>query len=1076
MAELLSEGDKINGRYRIIGPLGRGGGGQVFRAHDEWQSREVALKYLLNPTGKPNALPRFQDEFFKLKQFPHPNIGAGYDFELDRDRKLHFFTTELVPGQNLLDATATLTPVETEGLIVQVLRALLFLHNYEFNHFDVKPHNVLVTTNSKGDPIAKLIDFGVSEFCYTGKLVGTASYMAPEMTTRDFPDHRADLYSLGVMWFHVLARHNPYRGDTVESSKRLHHTLQIPSLSDHNPAVCRQVPHANSIIQKLLQHEREDRFQSAEKVIEEINLHKEKTQQYDIETAETRQSYLPTRSKFVGRQEILKGVRDFLKSHRLDENNPEFSCGPDILLIGGESGFGKTRLLEEMCRLAQPNGFATYGACFDDSDALDRLREKIGEAIDNPSMPTVIWVDDYSKSAISDDIMKLREHLLRWRALSTKPLRTCLVISSTNIEVFQKRPRTEIILGPFTADEMSEYVLAVTGFEKPPQGFVEELRRYTDGRPAMVTLLMRAMLNQGYLLDKAGRWKASTFEDLGVDFAAIRIPEDLVGVIEDEYKQLNDDETKILEAAAAWRRPTTLPNIELLLEKSATASAMKSLIMKGWLGFSDGNIGVTNPVRRDIVMRRTAPQQLARWCDQITAVVKNSPDADLEDVFWYEAHGSDPRRALQSKWQLARHYAATHRHFLAVQILDELGRCNLGALEFDVGILHARSLRQLHQLEHAMGILMGMREKVDDPPRLATLWEELAVTALRRKATKMAEQFCMKGLRVIQRPYEDNVKHIRLENWLGHIFLEKGGHALERAISLFIRTFEETQKLSPTLRIQITNNDLCKALYKKGAYRQLLSYADEAMRLCQEAGETGRLLKINYYKCEALRLIGNYKEAEAQCKSMESITRKYPDREGLFRYYQGLGNIYSAAHRHSDALLQYEHAMDMGGRLNDSTQAFVVTINLGIEHNECAKDRSLEMDPVGRQKHQHEAERILLSALDYLHTNLEKWKERPYYLCRIQLELGDLYSRTEQADKAHRYLDDAEKDALGDSTTKQFLFWIRLTRGEVHMVEGRADAAKKIFDALTTGNIDKAEKKALSNTLEKWRPFMRSLA
>lgn len=1060
-SSLPTDGDTVNDRYRIIELLGKGGGGQVFRAYDAWQSREVALKYLLNPTNKPNALSRFQDEFFKLKQFPHPNIGAGYDFELDRARNLHFFTTELIPGQNLFEATETLSPLETEELIVQVLRAIMFLHNNRFNHFDIKPPNVLVTQDSQGKRIAKLIDFGVSDFGFTGKLVGTASYMAPEMTTRDFPDHRADLYSLGVMWFHVLARHNPYRGENVEDSKKRHWDPRLPDLCSYKPDVCQKMHYISSILEKLLQIDREDRFKSAEAVIQEINQHKEKTHQYEIETIETRQSYLPTQSKFIGRQDIIAGVRKILKAHQFDETNPESSSGPDILLISGESGFGKTRLLEHICQLAQPNGFATYGANTNDPAALDRLRDQMNEAIDDPSKPILIWIDDYVQSAISDDVMKLRDHLLRWRALSTKPLRTCLIISGVNIKDFQSQQRTEVHLEPFTASEMDDYVKAVTGFVTPPRGFVEELRRYTEGRPGLVTSLMGALLNQGYLLDKVGRWKATTFEDLGVDFATIQIPEDLVSTIEQEYSRLDRDEIKTLEATVAWRKPTSLQNIELLLGKPIPPQILKDLVLQGWMSSSGGDLGVINPVRRSIVTRHANPQQLSKWYDQIVVMLKANPDADFEDIFWYESYGSDPKKALESKWELAKHYAATYRYILAVQVLDEMHTHGLKSFEFDAGILHAQALRQLHQYRQAMDILKKLENEINDPVQLAKLLEELTITALRLKDDDQAERYCMNGLNVARNQVKDDVLRIRFDNWLGHVFLERDNKELDRAISLFRRTFDEARDLPPNIRTHTTNNDLCKALYKKGLYQDVLSYADSAMRLCEDAGDIGRLLKINYYKCESLRLMGNYEDAEKQCKSMEGIVRKYPDRENLFRYYQGLGNIYSGAQRHADALLQYEHAMDVGGRLDDPTQAFVVTINTGIEHNECAKDPSLALDLVKQQKHQKEAERILLSALDYLHTNLETWPERPYYLCRMQLELGDLYCRMKQFGRSHQYLDDAEKSA-NHSTTKQFLFWIRLTRGEVCVSEGKRDAAEQIFDSLKPSG--EAEARALEAT------------
>jgi serine/threonine-protein kinase len=120
-----------------------------------------------------------------------------YDFGFDTEYDLHFFTAELIEGRSFFEATRSMDPLGAEVLVVQTLRALEYLHNHHLVHFDIKPGNVLITDAKDGTLAVKVIDFGVADFGSNGRLVGTPSYMAPEMTRRDSGSARRPLFTGG---------------------------------------------------------------------------------------------------------------------------------------------------------------------------------------------------------------------------------------------------------------------------------------------------------------------------------------------------------------------------------------------------------------------------------------------------------------------------------------------------------------------------------------------------------------------------------------------------------------------------------------------------------------------------------------------------------------------------------------------------------------------------------------------------------------------------------------------------------------------------------------------------------------
>src|SRR6185436_3880988 len=205
------------GKYAVVGRIGRGGMGMVYRGWDEVLEREVAVKTLtVEGTLDEESRQRFQIEARAAARLQHANIVTVY--ELGEDRGLPFIAMELLPGvdlETLVRSGEALLLEEKLEIMVQVLRGLQFAHDHGIIHRDVKPSNIRLLE----DGSAKIMDFGIAKLggtgvTKTGMMVGTIHYMSPEQIRGRPLDGRSDVFSVGVILFELLAGRRPFLGDS----------------------------------------------------------------------------------------------------------------------------------------------------------------------------------------------------------------------------------------------------------------------------------------------------------------------------------------------------------------------------------------------------------------------------------------------------------------------------------------------------------------------------------------------------------------------------------------------------------------------------------------------------------------------------------------------------------------------------------------------------------------------------------------------------------------------------------------------------------------------------------------------
>ncbi len=282
----------LDGQYQIEAMLGKGGMGAVYRARHILLGDKVAIK-ILPPEVRTNAewLRRFRREGQAARRFRHPNSVTVYDLRTAGDGTI-YMVMEFVEGHTLseeIKARGPLAPAQAFEILEPIMSVLNTAHAMGVVHRDLKPENIMIGKSSTGEPIVKLLDLGIAKMreiagaevsgttalTMAGQVLGTPYYMSPEQwgeLPRDGDpeiDGRADIYSLGLVFYELIVGKRPYSGKTLHELRQEHISIAPPPLHEAVPGVSHAFSEA---IARATAKDRGDRQETAGELAEQLRL------------------------------------------------------------------------------------------------------------------------------------------------------------------------------------------------------------------------------------------------------------------------------------------------------------------------------------------------------------------------------------------------------------------------------------------------------------------------------------------------------------------------------------------------------------------------------------------------------------------------------------------------------------------------------------------------------------------------------------------------------------------------------------------------------------------------------------
>lgn len=535
----LKTGDHI-GPYRYERPIGKGGMANVLLARDPGGDA-VALKVLKASRFK-TGLTRFRREFRALARLRHPNVIA---VEAYGDIHGHpYIAMEYVEGTDLHKTIRGFREVSperrwkrVEEVLIDLARALEYIHRRGLVHRDLKPSNILI--DSEGS--CRLTDFGIvkdlhpsSDAHVSNTLVGTWAYASPEQITGKPLDHRSDLYSLGVILYACLTGRRPFSAKNMSGYLDLHQKQAPRPPSALYPAVPEIF---ERICLKLLQKAPRDRYQSAREILEDL----ESTDTNEV-IPENATSWKPP---MIGRGRALGRVSDIISALSRSAGGAAMICGPE--------GAGKTRLMAGSLEHAALMGIGVHHMrCTLNEGALEtatRLAAALGRELGQQApaglltvsqIPPSMRIDADLRYQLFDAVRETLETLLEdgpriialddlhhaqrpsidllgylSRSLVGRQELPLLIIGTirTDIDSDPMRallegrvlhtPPEQIHLPPLNREEVRQLVTTLLGSQVG--ALADRLHAETEGNPLFVTEFIRSLVQRGAILfDESG--------------------------------------------------------------------------------------------------------------------------------------------------------------------------------------------------------------------------------------------------------------------------------------------------------------------------------------------------------------------------------------------------------------------------------------------------------------------------------------------------------------------------------------------------------------------------------------------
>jgi serine/threonine protein kinase len=271
--------------YKVVEVIGRGGMGTIYKAHDQWMDRIIAIKMLhQHLVHDEQSLQRFQQEAKAAGNIEHPNVIQAYDFGVVPETEQPFLVMEYLQGKSLSDvieAEKQLAPERAVNVFIQASEALAAAHAKNVLHRDLKPSNIMLIQTKDQTDFVKIVDFGIAkllpgsgkemQLTQTGEVFGSPLYMSPEQFVGRKVDVRSDIYSMGCVMYESLMGSPPIAGDHVLETMYMHMNKAPKKFAEMRPDL-KIEPRLEAVVMRALEKSPDQRYQTMTELHDDLTL------------------------------------------------------------------------------------------------------------------------------------------------------------------------------------------------------------------------------------------------------------------------------------------------------------------------------------------------------------------------------------------------------------------------------------------------------------------------------------------------------------------------------------------------------------------------------------------------------------------------------------------------------------------------------------------------------------------------------------------------------------------------------------------------------------------------------------
>lgn len=972
----------INRRYQLHELLGEGGMGSVHKAVDRLTGKTLALKQVIafaEHRGFDAVEIRLAlaQEFKVLASLRHPHIISVLDYGFN-EKNLPFVTMELLENsKELIDACQGKSQTFQVGLLIQVLQALAYLHRRGILHRDLKPGNVLVTADDE----VKVLDFGLAAEPEQAKeIAGTLAYMAPEIIVGEPPSPAADLYAVGVMAFEIFVGRHPFpvKSQTALINEVL---MSIPDLSmfDEQPAM-------QAVLSRLLSKTVEDRYLDAYEVIEELCYAADIVQ--PEESQAIRESFLQA-AAFVGRETEMQQLEDALDAAKKKEGS--------AWLISGESGVGKSRLLDELRVQAlvqgvsvlrgqasaqqglpyqlwrEPLRYLMLTTEINDLDAgilkdiLYDIEKLIGRTVPDPIQ---LEGEDYQKRLIGtiinvfrqqDDPILLILEDLQWTAESREVLKTLvtaikdlpiLIVGSYRLEeepsLHETLPTMELMklerLPPESVQQLSKSMLGTSGQNEE---LLSLLQRETEGNVFFLVEVMRELAEQ------AGRLGEISTRSLPKKVLAGGVR----NVIRLRLARVPEEQQPLLTMAALLGREFDMDVLERLKGDIDLDEWLTSCANFAVLEIQDGSWRFAHDKLREVAVgdipEDKKPQLHRQVAEAIEAVYPDVPDqaselahhwreaGDVNKEYKYAKQAGETALKISSFAEAINHFQRVMEVLPQVEGVEKAEKTSVQVdLLSKIGVSMEHTGRYAEATKYIeQSLEISRTEK--DTHGIARALNLLGDTNWRTADYDKAKSLCEESLE-LARSIDDKEQISRALNRLGIVALDQGDYDL--AENRLSESLSVAREIKDHEGITGATNNLGIVSVSQGDYEDATKYYEESLKLSQESGELWRVASTLLNLGTVAGEQGDLDNAVRYFEESLSVARTIGNQLDVSIALGNLGFAAQLNENYTEAYFYYEESLEISRTIGNQQASADTLVSLGqLAKSQQDNEYALEM-------------------------------------------------------------------------------------------------------------------------------------